>query len=87
MALYHFDEGSGDVLHDSSGNGHDGKIVGAKWVKGLGSDGPQTVTSNNSGQQEFGGGEVKLLHTLNGHKGAVHLHCLCARRNSAGIWW
>jgi len=33
MALYHFDEGSGDVLHDASGNGHDGKIVGAKWVK------------------------------------------------------
>ena len=72
MALYHFDEGTGDVLHDSSGNGHDGRIVGAKWVKGLGSDGPRTVTSNNSGQQEFGGGEVKLLHTLNGHKGAVH---------------
>ena len=33
MALYHFDEGSGDVLHDCSGNGHDGKIVGAKWVR------------------------------------------------------
>lgn len=33
MALYHFDEGKGDVLKDSSGNGHDGKIVGAKWVK------------------------------------------------------
>ena len=33
MALYHFDEGSGDLLKDSSGNGHDGKIVGAKWVK------------------------------------------------------
>jgi serine/threonine protein kinase/Leucine-rich repeat (LRR) protein len=33
MALYHFDEGSGDILKDSSGNGHDGKIVGAKWVK------------------------------------------------------
>jgi len=33
LALYHFDEGSGDVLKDSSGNGHDGKIVGAKWVK------------------------------------------------------
>lgn len=32
VALYHFDEGSGDVLKDSSGNGHDGKIVGAKWV-------------------------------------------------------
>ena len=34
MALYHFDEGSGDVLHDASGNGYDGTIVGAKWVKG-----------------------------------------------------
>jgi len=33
MALYHFDEGTGDVLKDSSGNGHDGKIVGAKWVR------------------------------------------------------
>lgn len=32
VALYHFDEGSGDVLKDSSGNGHDGRIVGAKWV-------------------------------------------------------
>ena len=33
LALYHFDEGSGDVLKDSSGNGHHGKIVGARWVK------------------------------------------------------
>ena len=33
MALYHFDEGSGDILHDSSGNGYDGKIFGAKWVR------------------------------------------------------
>jgi serine/threonine protein kinase len=32
LALYHFDEGEGDVLHDASGNGHDGKIVGATWV-------------------------------------------------------
>ena len=37
IALYHFDEGEGDVLHDSSGNGHHGKIVGAKWVKADGS--------------------------------------------------
>jgi hypothetical protein len=34
LALYHFDEGSGDVLKDASGNNHHGKIVGAKWVKG-----------------------------------------------------
>ena len=33
IALYHFDEGQGDVLKDSSGHGHDGKILGAKWVK------------------------------------------------------
>ena len=33
LALYHFDEGQGDFLTDSSGNGHHGKIVGAKWVR------------------------------------------------------
>lgn len=33
LALYHMDEGSGDTLKDSSGNGHHGKIVGAKWAK------------------------------------------------------
>ena len=33
LALYHFDEGQGDILKDSSGNGHDGKILGAKWVR------------------------------------------------------
>jgi len=33
LALYHFDEGLGDVLKDASGQGHDGKIVAAKWVK------------------------------------------------------
>ena len=33
LALYYFDEGSGDSLNDSSGNNHHCKIVGAKWVK------------------------------------------------------
>ena len=33
LALYHFDEGQGDVLEDSSGNGYHGKITGAKWVR------------------------------------------------------
>jgi hypothetical protein len=32
LALYHCDEGQGDELTDSSGNGNHGKIVGAKWV-------------------------------------------------------
>lgn len=31
FALYHCDEGSGDVLVDSSGNNRHGKIVGARW--------------------------------------------------------
>ncbi|MBA4017762.1 MAG: hypothetical protein C0483_11360 [Pirellula sp.] len=37
LALYHFDEGTGDVLHDSSGKGHNGTIVGTKWVSADGS--------------------------------------------------
>ncbi|MDA1049906.1 MAG: hypothetical protein O3C40_05435 [Planctomycetota bacterium] len=32
IALYHFDEGSGEVAHDASDNRHDGKIIGAQWV-------------------------------------------------------
>ena len=32
LALYHFDEGSGKVLTDSSDNGHHGTIVNAKWI-------------------------------------------------------
>lgn len=42
LALYHFDEGTGDVLKDSSGNGNDGKIVGAKWVE-VGNDTSQPI--------------------------------------------
>ncbi|OYW14380.1 MAG: hypothetical protein B7Z55_15840, partial [Planctomycetales bacterium 12-60-4] len=35
MALYHFDEGSGDLVHDVSANGHDARLsnVGEKWVQ------------------------------------------------------
>ncbi|REJ72291.1 MAG: LamG domain-containing protein, partial [Planctomycetota bacterium] len=32
MALYHFDEGQGDVLIDSSGNNHHGRIIGGVWI-------------------------------------------------------
>jgi len=32
LLLYKFDEGSGDVLRDHSGNKRDGTIVGGKWV-------------------------------------------------------
>ena len=43
LALYHFDEGFGDVLKDSSGKGRDGKITGATWVKADGSPIPATA--------------------------------------------
>jgi formylglycine-generating enzyme required for sulfatase activity/tRNA A-37 threonylcarbamoyl transferase component Bud32 len=33
LALFHFDEGVGDVLHDASGHGYDGKITRAAWVR------------------------------------------------------
>ena len=34
-ALWHFNEGDGNVLHDSSGNGNDGVIYGANWTEGV----------------------------------------------------
>jgi hypothetical protein len=49
LALYHFDEGQGDALTDSSGNGHHGKIVLAKWVPGIahGPSGPAPAADAN----------------------------------------
>ena len=32
LALYHFDEGHGDTVTDSSGNGHHGKLVNSRWI-------------------------------------------------------
>lgn len=46
VALYRFDEGEGDILHDSSPNEYHGRISGAKWIKlnvGSGSVTTQTV--------------------------------------------
>ena len=34
VAHYRFNEGSGTVLHDCSGHGNDGKIMGAVWTEG-----------------------------------------------------
>jgi hypothetical protein len=35
VGIWLFDDGGGDVAQDSSGNGHDGKLMnGPKWVKG-----------------------------------------------------
>src|SRR5262245_61419487 len=34
VAAYSFDDNSGTVLADGSGNGHDGTVVGATWTSG-----------------------------------------------------
>jgi len=33
VAYWDFNEGSGEIVKDKSGNGNDGRIYGAKWVK------------------------------------------------------
>jgi hypothetical protein len=35
VAYWSFDEGSGDIAHDDSGNGNDGTVYGATWVAGV----------------------------------------------------
>jgi len=35
VARWHFDEGTGAISHDSSGNGNDGTINGATWTDGV----------------------------------------------------
>ena len=34
VGVWLFDENQGGVAKDASGNGHDGKIIGAKWLQG-----------------------------------------------------
>jgi hypothetical protein len=44
IALWDFSEGSGDVVHDASGNGHNGKFVGTpapEWVADVPAEAPQ----------------------------------------------
>ncbi len=53
LALYHFDEGQGDKLIDSSGNNHHGKIVGAKWVSVGGGSPVAPVWRPTAQQQAF----------------------------------
>jgi hypothetical protein len=32
LAYYAFDEGTGSVVHDDSGHGHDGSLLGGEWI-------------------------------------------------------
>lgn len=52
VARYAFDEGQGEVLHDRSGNGHHGAIVGASWTT---VDGAPCLSFDGSGDYvDFG---------------------------------
>jgi hypothetical protein len=39
VGMWHFDEGSGNVAYDSSGQGNDGIVYGAAWVPGVNNTG------------------------------------------------
>ena len=60
LALYHFDEGGGDVLKDSSGNAHHAKIVGAKWVT-VDSRPLNVATSTSGFALEFAGDQDQVV--------------------------
>ncbi len=53
IALYTFDEGRGLRLKDSSGNNHDGTIVGARWVAA-----DETVLTKEAADMKLGDGTV-----------------------------
>lgn len=66
LALYHFDEGTGDVLRDSSSNNRHGKIIGAEWVR---TDGSATTANEQPSDRHAAewiinrGGAVYLNHS------------------------
>ena len=59
LALYHFDEGEGEVLNDSSGNGHHGEIIGAQWVRVEADDTYTPVAPQNLALQFDGEGRLR----------------------------
>ena len=62
LALYHFDEGQGEVLKDSSGNNHHGQIVAAKWMRADGAAEPDA----SEWALEFDGQTAEVATTLKG---------------------
>jgi hypothetical protein len=59
VGVWLFDEGKGDTVTDSSENGHDGEISGAKWVDGkfgkaLEFEGAQFVTVPDAPELQIG---------------------------------
>jgi hypothetical protein len=70
VAHWSFDEGSGDVLHDRSGNKHDGTIHGATWVpsprgQALRFDGSKDYVDCGDAERLRVGGDFTLTAWLN----------------------
>jgi hypothetical protein len=78
IAKYEFDEGAGQPVADSSGNNHDGVIVGdVKWVDGLYGkallfDGLNRVTIPSSPQLSLSG-PTSITLWMRGHSGKFRL--------------
>jgi hypothetical protein len=71
LALYHFDEGQGTVLTDSSGNGHHGTIEGAVWVRSAQiSPPPPAIVVASTAQP---GNWYDLMPTLNTQDAAAYV--------------
>jgi len=78
VALWHFNEGSGQVAHDASGNGHDGTLGATdgkdnddpEWIadgyagSALEFDGGQCVTVPNDGSFDLSEGTIELWFKL-----------------------
>jgi len=64
LATFRFSEGQGDILKDSSGKNHHGKIVGAKWVAA-----PSLPAVQTKGAIDY---ELDLT-TRNGEPGRAHI--------------
>jgi hypothetical protein len=81
LALYHFEEGQGTVLKDSSGNGHHGEIVGAKWVKADGSPISPPPATKTPAASPFTDAELQRIAALPAEQQVEEVRKELMRRN------
>ncbi len=84
LALYHFDEGSGDILRDSSGNNHHGKIVGAKWVKV--DEGSGTKPPVQEGNEDVGDGSYLVFDGKSNYVALPSMRVDCDKPYTIETW-
>jgi hypothetical protein len=65
IALYHFDEGSGSIAYDSSGNGNNGTVQGnSAWSTNVPSISPVTVNLHKAVYVDFSNLSVGITYQL-----------------------